>query len=85
MRCASLTESSSVRSEFSSHKYGLRILTRSIPENTLFEHFETRGVVLVLNPRFTSKDFAWIFSVALVRYFAHPICTMSSLFRCSPN
>ncbi|WP_408322290.1 hypothetical protein [Paraburkholderia nemoris] len=33
-------------------------MTRSIPENTLFAHFETRGAVLVLNPRFISHSFA---------------------------
>ncbi|WP_429326092.1 hypothetical protein [Paraburkholderia sp. GAS348] len=45
-------------SEFSLYKYGLRILTAFIPENTLFAHFETRRAVLVLYPRFTSHGFA---------------------------
>jgi hypothetical protein len=58
MRCGMLAEFSAASSEFSLHKYGLRILTVSIPENTLFAHFETCRAVLVPNPRFTSLGFA---------------------------
>jgi hypothetical protein len=67
------------------HKYGLRMLTVSIPENTLFAHFETRRAfwrsihvsLLTVSPKY--------FLVALVSCQAHPIRTTSSLFRCSPN
>ncbi|MEZ0605449.1 hypothetical protein ACAX43_25270 [Paraburkholderia sp. IW21] len=53
-----IEEISAAHSEFSLHKYGLRMLTVFIPENTLLAHFETRRAVLALNPRFTPYGFA---------------------------
>ncbi|CAE6835807.1 hypothetical protein R75483_06910 [Paraburkholderia domus] len=64
-----LVEFSAASSEFSLHKYGLRILTVSVPENTLFAHFEARRAVFALNPRFTSYGFA-------KKFFGCP-CAMS--------
>ena len=85
MRGGMLAEFSAISPELSLHKYGLRILTASIPENKLFPHFETRRAVWALNPRFISRGFAQRFSVVLALYQAHRIRTASSLFRCLPN